>query len=311
MTISTTLVVPVLNEADSIGELLMAIEHQIKKPNQIIFVDGGSSDSTLNIINTWISKNKLPDHLIEVMHNPKGLPGSNRNMGVKNAIHDWIIFLDAGISPRANWISELVSWIQAGNSWYAYGLCEFDGQSDFQKTVCALTYGVGSVHPVIPASIFHKKIFDEIGYFPENLRAGEDLVWMRKLAKSYGGDNICRTALVDYVHFPIDISKTVNKWFSVTKSVVLSGERNAQLMIYLLTFFSLPLIFFVVPFLGALLFLSYLLLRGLYDPIRRSVRKPWWVGSWRCILIAVLVGVVIDFSKLAGAIYGYGSQIRK
>jgi hypothetical protein len=53
------------------------------------------------------------------------------------------------------------------------------------------------------------------------------------------------------------------------------------------------------------------LLRGLYDPIRRSVRKPWWVGSWRCILIAVLVGVVIDFSKLAGAIYGYGSQIRK
>jgi glycosyltransferase involved in cell wall biosynthesis len=311
MSISTTLVIPIMNEANSIGELLVGIEQQIQKPNQIIFVDGGSIDSTVPIINSWASTHQSSDMLVKIMVNRGGLPGSNRNVGVKNALNDWIIFLDAGISPRPNWISELVLCIKNIESDYAYGLCTFSGQSNFQRTICALTYGVGSVHPVIPASIFHKKVFDKIGYFPEHLRAGEDLVWMRNLAQAYGAVNICSTALVEYVHFPDKVIDTVKKWFSVTKSVTLSGTRDMQLVIYLLIFLGLLLIFFWEPILGLTTLLCYLLLRGLYDPIRRSVEKKWWGISIRCIPLALFLACVIDFSKIAGAIYGYGCQLRK
>lgn len=311
MSISTTLVIPILNEANSISELLVGIEQQVQKPNQIIFVDGGSIDSTVLIINSWASTHQSSDMLVKIMVNQGGLPGSNRNMGVKNALYDWIIFLDAGISPGPNWISELVLYIKNIEPNYAYGLCKFSGRSSFQRAICALTYGVGSVHPVIPASIFHKKVFDQIGYFPEHLRAGEDLVWMRDLAKAYGAVNICSTAMVEYVHFPDKVVDTIKKWFSVTKSVTLSGTRNIQLAIYLLIFLVLPLIFFSAPLLGLMTLLCYFLLRGLYDPIRRSAVKKWWGNSMRCIPLALFLACVIDFSKIAGAIYGYGCQLRK
>jgi glycosyltransferase involved in cell wall biosynthesis len=311
MAISTTLVIPVLNEANSIGELLAAIEQQVQKPNEIIFVDGGSIDSTVPIMNSWASKHQSSDILVKIMVNRGGLPGSNRNMGIKNALNDWIIFLDAGISPRPNWISELVLYIQNIESSYAYGLCRFSGRSNFQRAICALTYGVGSVHPVIPASIFHKKVFDQVGYFPEHLRAGEDLVWMRNLAQAYGGINICSTALVEYVHFPDKVSDTIKKWFCVTKSVTFSGTRNMQLVIYLLIFLGLLLIFFWKPLVALITLLCYLLLRGLYDPIRRSAEKKWWGIYIRCIPLALFLACVIDFSKIVGAVYGYGCQLRK
>lgn len=311
MSISTTLVIPILNEANSIGELLAAIEQQVQKPNEIIFVDSGSIDSTVPIINSWAAANQSPDMSVKIMLNQGGLPGGNRNIGVKSALNDWIIFLDAGISPKPNWISELILHIENIELDYAYGLCLFSGRSNFQRAICALTYGVGSVHPVVPASIFRKKVFDQIGYFPEHLRAGEDLVWMAKLAKAYSGTNVCSTALVEYVHFPDTVIDTVNKWFSVTRSVSVSGTRNMQLVIYLLIFLVLLWIFFVAPVVGLMALLCYVLLRGLYDPIRRSSEKKWWGIAVRCIPLGIFLACVIDFSKIAGAIYGYASQLRK
>ena len=46
MKIDVTLVIPILNEAATLPTLLASIERQVHQPDQVVFVDGGSTDAT-------------------------------------------------------------------------------------------------------------------------------------------------------------------------------------------------------------------------------------------------------------------------
>jgi len=62
-----SVVIPALNEADSLPELLARIDSTFKKINQdyeLIFIDDGSSDNSTGIVNDFSEKNKIKAKLI-------------------------------------------------------------------------------------------------------------------------------------------------------------------------------------------------------------------------------------------------------
>jgi glycosyltransferase involved in cell wall biosynthesis len=85
-----SIVIPTLNEEVYLPQLLKDLYEQSWEDFEIIHVDGGSSDRTIEEASGW--KNKLKIKTIN--YNIKNV-SSQRNAGAKAASGEWIIFMDA------------------------------------------------------------------------------------------------------------------------------------------------------------------------------------------------------------------------
>ena len=306
---SVTLVIPILNEVESLPELLQALKAQSHRPDEIIFADAGSTDGSPALIEAWWRDKGWEHGNCSVLLQPGAMPGAGRNAGVRAGRNDWIAFIDGGITPAGDWLEQLCRHAQARKVPAVFGVCHFSAHLPLAKAVCALSYGHGAVHPVIPASLFARRVFYEVGEFPAHLRAGEDLVWLAALQTRYGAREVCPTARVSYTHFPTGWRQALCKWRVTELHCVLAGVRTGQQALYLL---GLPALYIVAGAgggVGAAVFVAYLLLRGVIDPIRRSLDRPWWSRQPWAAFIALPLVVALDLAKWLGIVQGIGTRL--
>ena len=76
-----SLVVPVRNEAESIEKLIGSIARQTFPLDEVILVDGGSTDATVDIVEQ-LAKGDPALKLIKV---DRATPGKGRNIGIEAA----------------------------------------------------------------------------------------------------------------------------------------------------------------------------------------------------------------------------------
>ncbi len=99
-----SLVVTVLNEAGSIDQLLASLAAQSRPPDEIVIVDGGSTDGTPAIVDRWCGC--LPLRL-------ERAPGTNiaagRNIGIGAARGAIIAVTDAGVRLPREWLARLIA----------------------------------------------------------------------------------------------------------------------------------------------------------------------------------------------------------
>jgi GT2 family glycosyltransferase len=100
-----------LNAADVIDRAVEALQGQTRRPDEIVIVDNGSTDGTLD--------RKFPDHVM-VIRNPAnvGVVGSIR-VGISHALKngfDWIWVLDADGIPEPQALNRL---LELNDSWPA------------------------------------------------------------------------------------------------------------------------------------------------------------------------------------------------
>ena len=304
-----SLVIPILNEAESLPELLQALKAQSHRPDEIIFSDAGSNDGSPALIEDWWCREGWDGGNCCVLAQPAAMPGAGRNAGVRAARNEWIAFVDGGITPASDWLEQLCRHAQATQASAVFGLCHFSAQAPLAKAVCALSYGHGAVHPVIPASLFARRVFAEIGEFPSHLRAGEDLVWMAALQARYGAREVCKAARVSYTHFPTDWSQALHKWRVTELHCVLAGVRTGQQAVYLLGLPALYVLAGAGGRVGVAVFVAYLLFRGVIDPTRRSHDLPWWGRQPGAACIVLPLVAALDIAKWLGIVQGIGVRV--
>src|SRR5438309_1209372 len=99
-----SLVITVLNEVDSLPELLDSIAAQTRSPDEIVVVDGGSTDGTVAALQRWTSAHPRARIL--------SAPGANiaigRNLAIAHARGDVIAVTDAGVRLAPNWLASLL-----------------------------------------------------------------------------------------------------------------------------------------------------------------------------------------------------------
>jgi len=305
-----TVVLPVLNEAQSSPALLEALAGQTCQPAEIIFCDGGSTDATRDLIEGWWAKYAWEGTALRLLERPGALPGDGRNNGIRAATQAWIAFLDAGIAPEPDWLEGLFACVRRNGGRAAFGLCEFSADAPVQRALCALSNGYMSVVPVIPASMFHRDVFGEVGLFREDLRTAEDLLWVREYERRFGPRPVCTEARVRYRQFPASLSDAFSKWRIAELNGVRAGLRGSQHVVYIA---AMPLLLLLAAFSSAaalVAVITYLLLRGGVDPIRRSRERRWWNGCGRAFFIAFGAAACIDAAKWIGIVQGSLEKLR-
>lgn len=221
-----SVIIPVRNEASSIRELLERLNQQTQKPAEIIITDTGSTDETVRIVEEF-DAGELPVHLIRAGH---GFPGRGRNLGAAQAGNEWLAFIDAGVLPDAGWLEALGKPIrESGGVDIVYG--SFEPVIDTLFKECAAMAFVPPPADVdgekmrtrsIASALMRKKVWQDVGGFPEDLRSAEDLLFMDKIEAAGFKVVHAPDAMVLWSIQPT-LGKTFSRFVSYSRSNIRAG----------------------------------------------------------------------------------------
>lgn len=105
-----SVVIPVYNEEDVIIDCLSSLDRQTHPNFEAIIVDDGSTDNTLKLVKEYKSDKY---ELVIIKQNHKG-PGAGRNLGVKEATGEILVFVDADMTFDKDFLKRLVKPIDLG-----------------------------------------------------------------------------------------------------------------------------------------------------------------------------------------------------
>lgn len=195
---TVSIIIPILNEECYIEKLIKSIleqDYDFSKI-EIIFVDGNSTDKTVEIINRKITNN------IEyrILYNPDKITPKSVNIGIKNSKNDIIIRLDAHSQYPTNYISKCVHYLNTTGADNVGCLVNtYCGGTIVEKSIAGVLtskFGVGNSKfrlnsksgyvDTVPYGTFRKILFEKIGYFNEELLRSEDNEFNYRIRKNGG-----------------------------------------------------------------------------------------------------------------------------
>jgi glycosyltransferase involved in cell wall biosynthesis len=194
-----SLVITTLNEERTSGYLLEDILSQTRKPDELIIVDGGSRDHTVEIIEMY--RQRLEQVGIRLIL--QILPGANiaqgRNRAISMVQSSYIAVTDAGCRLDQYWLERIVEPLVSGKADFVGGFFQSLAYSRFQKVLAALTTATYPTRNFLPSSrsvAFTKSIWERVGGYPERLPSAEDTEYDRLCLDSGARYEIVANAVV-------------------------------------------------------------------------------------------------------------------
>ena len=188
---TVSVVIPTFNREGFIEQCVVSALQQSKKPDEVIVVDDGSSDKTWDVLRTlgFSDSKEEKNSLRYIFQRNKGVSAA-RNLGIKASKFRYIAFLDSddlwlekklekqisslesqSIRYRLSHTNEI--WVRNGVRVNAHLKHEKNGGDIFIQCLKLCCISPSS-------SLVDRSVFDDFGFFDENLPACEDYdFWLR------------------------------------------------------------------------------------------------------------------------------------
>ena len=171
----------VYNEASSIVGLLDSLAAQTHLPDEVVIVDGGSSDDTLGLLQEQAVSGSLP---MLILSRPGLNIAAGRNAAIAAACGEIIAVTDAGVRLEPTWLEHLVApFPEDPAPDVVSGFFVADPQSTFEKALGAITLprlqelDLAAFQPSSRSVAFRRAAWELVGGYPEWLDYCEDLVF--------------------------------------------------------------------------------------------------------------------------------------
>ena len=116
-----SVIIPTFNEENVIGDCLESLSNQTYKDIEVVTVDDGSEDHTIDVIKTYLISH-ITYHLYKQAHKGSGIA---RNLGAKNAKGEILVFVDADMTFDKKFIQMLIKPIISGKAIGTFSKDEF------------------------------------------------------------------------------------------------------------------------------------------------------------------------------------------
>lgn len=172
-----SLIATVKDAAPEVREFLASVAAQSRPADQVIVVDGGSSDGTLEILREAEG--------ITLIEEPGANIARGRNVAVRAATHDVIAVSDADCVLEPDWLERLLQPIERGAD-VAMGAYRPMARTFFETCAAALSVpepdelNERRFMPSARSVAFRKEAFWAAGGYPEWLDVGEDMYLNRR-----------------------------------------------------------------------------------------------------------------------------------
>jgi len=314
-----SVLIPVFNEEAYILECMDSIINfdYPKTSLEIIFIDGNSTDSTVEIIKKYQHKYQY----IKVINNPKKIVPISMNMGIKKAEGEYICRLDAHAIYPSDYLSKLLIWSKKLHADNVGAVCvtaikkenlisksiQFVMSDKFGVGESLFRLGISEPQEVdtVPFGFYKKEVFKKIGLYDERLIRVQDLELNKRLKQS--GGKIYLVPNIECIYYPrekvISFFKNrfqTGRWVMLTayytqKLNSISIRHVVPLFFTLFIFLSTFLSFFSKQY--ALFFLLILVIYSIILYVRSFFIKRSFLLS----ISIVFLYFILHFS------YGLGS----
>jgi len=190
-----SVVIPLYNKADTIMRALHSVLSQTAPPDEIVVIDDGSTDASVDIVRSLRIGN------LRLYSQENAGVSAARNAGIRHARNDWIAFLDADDV----WKTYFLSTIKDLHEKYpdcnvlatSYSMLNWNGKEipialgelGFESESGTIENYFKSAYNVDPplwtsAVCVYKRSLEEVDCFPVGIRTGEDLLTWARLSVS-------------------------------------------------------------------------------------------------------------------------------
>jgi glycosyltransferase involved in cell wall biosynthesis len=237
-----SVVVTTLNEGAHLDRLLDELVPQLEPDDELIVVDGGSTDDTADLAKAWAGR----DPRIRPMRRPGTNIPEGRNAGIGMARNPFLACTDVGCTPSPGWLAALrSSFAERHPPALVSGVYRVSAKGAMQHAVAVACYpdpdraGRGGVvsgvygrlfgrafDPTMPTGrsvAFAHEAWKAVQGFPEHLDTAEDVTFGRAVAATGRRCVLSRDAEVEWEQRPT-IRATARMYFRYGVGGGLSGD---------------------------------------------------------------------------------------
>lgn len=296
-----SLITTVLNASDRVGAFLESVAWQTRPADEVIVVDGGSTDGTLEILR------EAKDD-VSLLEEPGANIARGRNLAIASATHDVIAVSDADCVLERDWLERLLEPLEAGAD-VSMGFYRPLADSFLGRAMACVNLPDAdeldetTFMPSGRSVGFTKEAFERAGGYPEWLDIGEDMFVDHRF-RELGLD--MRLAPDAIVNWPLrdSLGATWRQYFRYARGDAVAGmypERHA------LRFGVYSAALYAWSTKGLLRKAATLAGAGAYAarPLRRgNSRFEDPAERVRAMLVVPALMAVIDSAKMAGYLAG-------
>ncbi len=323
-----SVIATVKNEAHAVHRLLDSLAAQTRPPDEVIIVDGGSTDGTVEVLEEYAAGRGLP---LKVLVRPGTNISQGRNAAIAVASGEIIASTDAGVRLSPNWLEELGKPFEKEREekrisescpepsrrirgkeelYVVSGFFLPDPQTVFETAMGATVLPtLADVKPekFLPSSrsvAFRKVAWERVGGYPEWLDYCEDLVFDFKLRElgpfAFASQSLAyfrpRTSLTAFFQQYYRYARGDGKadLWRVRHAIRYSTYLIATPAIFLLGLWRTPLWWLLLLVGGAIV---------LWTPYKRlwpMIKSYSFADKVKAILWAPIIRVTGDVAKMTG-----------
>ncbi|MFA7365471.1 MAG: glycosyltransferase family A protein, partial [Patescibacteria group bacterium] len=106
-----SIIIPVYNGEKTLIETIKSIEKQSYRDFEVLIVNDGSSDKTLEVFEKFSNNYKLENNYYFINQENKGAPAA-RNRGFKDSRGEYLLFCDADATLKPNTLEKMLKTLE-------------------------------------------------------------------------------------------------------------------------------------------------------------------------------------------------------
>jgi len=229
-----TVITPARNAAETIERCVTSVlEQRFEGDFEYIVVEGGSTDETRQILERCLERAGAK---LRLFKGPGTGPAAARNVGIKEAKGDIIVFIDADCEAEKGWLRSLIQPFEKRDIGGVCGSVKTPKGLGLVGRVVGLDWEYRQEEKIVKRmrwfhfmnTAYRREVFNRIGLLDETLTTGEDQEFFRRALNSGYKFSFVEGARVYHYHRST-LRRFLNQFFNYGKGSYTALRRGGDL----------------------------------------------------------------------------------
>ncbi len=228
-----TVITPARNAAETIQRCVDSVLTQkLNEDFEYIVVEGGSTDDTPKILDRCLER---AGRKLRIFKGPGEGPAAARNLAIKNAKGDIIVFIDADCEAGEGWLRNLIQPFESEGIGGVCGSVKTPKGLGLVGRIVGLDWEYRQEERIVKDmrwfhfmnTAYRREIFNKIGLLDERLTTGEDQEFFRR-AQNCGHKFLFAEDAVVYHYHRSTLQRFLKQFFNYGKGSYKAFKRDGS-----------------------------------------------------------------------------------